>query len=486
MTDDEPAAGWAPSPSGRDETSHAAKIVAIARGTLHADIVVTDSAEQALASLAKAVPDLVLISQLLSPKDDQAITDGLRQLDTKGVSVQTLVIPILSSSASSDHKQTGLLGRLRKNRTSGTAPDGCDPDEYDAQITEYLERAAAEREAAQESAGQAGHHMPPPVAVLAPPEPVSSVLDVLPVSAPDVLPVLPVVPALDDVDVVVPREDVFAAAVDESRDEILPNAINDLDISEIGGINEIAAASVEEVEPPTQTFEPVPDVEPQVEQLLEAPSAREIEEPPFDRTPWDEIDLDSPDADALVLTAEAIDLDAFLKELEGSEAPAPKHKATRIESVPAFEAVAPTVEPVRRAERPEAPVWGRFAWPRLEGVTVADLPIETDFEIAGDPELAEFAAALQGPADRLDEDVQDRFDEELWMPLATQPDYVWPRMESAPAKTASSAPVAAAAIPAQGKGKAPQDEWGLFDPDQCGMAAVMKRVSLIEAQKPQR
>jgi CheY-like chemotaxis protein len=325
------------------DRKQAAKLVALARGSLGADIVVTDSADEALASMAKTVPDLVLISQLLSPKDDAAITERLRQLDIAGVSVPTLVIPILGAPRRRPSlKQAGLLARLRKVRANDTAPDGCDPDVFAAQIAEYLERAATEREGQQ-------------------------------------------------------------------------------------------AATVELVE----ETEPVEDLEPVVE----------IEPPRAEAAVWEDVDLDEPESDPpLILTAEPIDLQAFMRELEGT--------GTADEVAVELKATEPL----------EPPVWGAYAWPRLEGEAVADGGLAADLELAADPEFAEFAAALEDLS--LD---KDDVSEELWMPL--QPDCAWPPMESATVRT--RAPMA------DSRSTPPQDQWGFFDPEQCGFSAVMKRLATI-------
>jgi hypothetical protein len=129
----------------------ASKIAAVARNFLEAELLVTESTEEALGALASRIPDLILTPLFLSPKDESALDDRLRQLDTAGTKVQTLVTPLLAAAtARKPSQKTGLLTRLRK-KGSAAVPDGCEQSVFAAQITEYLDRALAERRAADEA-----------------------------------------------------------------------------------------------------------------------------------------------------------------------------------------------------------------------------------------------------------------------------------------------------------------------------------------------
>ena len=59
----------------------ASQLTAMVRGRLHAELVLGESAERALAALGQRVPDLILTSALLSPKDENALGERLRALD---------------------------------------------------------------------------------------------------------------------------------------------------------------------------------------------------------------------------------------------------------------------------------------------------------------------------------------------------------------------------------------------------------------------
>ena len=57
-----------------------AQLTAVVRHRLHADLVLAESAERALAALGDRVPDLILTSALLSAKDEGALGARLRAL----------------------------------------------------------------------------------------------------------------------------------------------------------------------------------------------------------------------------------------------------------------------------------------------------------------------------------------------------------------------------------------------------------------------
>jgi hypothetical protein len=122
----------------------AARITALAHDPLKAEIVVAESAERALAALSERLPDLILTSRLLSPKDEALVDGRLRELDAVGKHVQTLMIPMLASAKNGGRKDGGLLNRLRRSSDDGPS-HGCDPEVFAAEVSEYLDRAVAER-----------------------------------------------------------------------------------------------------------------------------------------------------------------------------------------------------------------------------------------------------------------------------------------------------------------------------------------------------
>lgn len=125
----------------------ASQLTALVRGRLQAELVLGDSADRALAALGERVPDLILTAALLSPKDEAALDQRLRELNGVAAHVQTLTIPVLASAKRSSRSlRGGLLSALRRDKPQSAAPDGCDPAIFAEQCKEYLERAASERQ----------------------------------------------------------------------------------------------------------------------------------------------------------------------------------------------------------------------------------------------------------------------------------------------------------------------------------------------------
>jgi hypothetical protein len=121
------------------------RLAAIARGPLrNAELVTVDTVQAGLELIARRVPDLVLTSMLVSAKDDAALAERLRQLDTAGRQLQTLVIPLFAAPRKSG--DGGLLARFTKSDDEGSA-HGCQPAVFAAQINEYLDNLQLDREA---------------------------------------------------------------------------------------------------------------------------------------------------------------------------------------------------------------------------------------------------------------------------------------------------------------------------------------------------
>jgi CheY-like chemotaxis protein len=133
----------------------ASQLTAIVRSRLHAELVLADSADRALAALGDRVPDLVLTSALLSPKDESMLSDRLRALDGHAAHVQTLTIPVLATHSShGGGRASGVLAALRREK-SRSAGQGCDPAIFAEQCKDYLDRGAVERAASLERAATA-------------------------------------------------------------------------------------------------------------------------------------------------------------------------------------------------------------------------------------------------------------------------------------------------------------------------------------------
>ena len=95
----------------------------ILRDRVHADLIVVDSRDAAVAAVDAHVPDVILLTALLSPRDEAEIIAHLRTIDG-AEHVQTHTIPQLASSSEdgdSPAPQGGLV--LAPAPTLWTGPE---------------------------------------------------------------------------------------------------------------------------------------------------------------------------------------------------------------------------------------------------------------------------------------------------------------------------------------------------------------------------
>ena len=130
----------------------AAQITALIK-RLNVDLVQAAEVGEGLLALNDRIPDLVLTSPLMSPFDDGVLDEYLRDLGSAGAHVQSLRIPVLSTSTKKS-KRGGfsLFGRAKETHTL----EGCDPRVFADEITQYLTRAAEEKHNADENQAQGG------------------------------------------------------------------------------------------------------------------------------------------------------------------------------------------------------------------------------------------------------------------------------------------------------------------------------------------
>jgi hypothetical protein len=121
----------------------AAIVKRIVREKVLADVTVVDSRDAALEAMRSSVPDVLLLSALLSPRDEDELVAHLRTLE-HAEHLQTHTIPQLASSIEhgADKPSKGLLSSLWRRKGSGAAPAGCDPDLFAEEIRAYLKRAS--------------------------------------------------------------------------------------------------------------------------------------------------------------------------------------------------------------------------------------------------------------------------------------------------------------------------------------------------------
>ncbi len=129
------------------DSRHAAQVAAMARKHLTSELVMADSADRAVAAMADRVPDVLLMSSLLSRQDEATLGAWLRDLGPAAAHVQEMTIPILAATASSRPvpKRRGVLSSLRKDRDDSAATEGCGLDEFARQVSAYVAFAYAHR-----------------------------------------------------------------------------------------------------------------------------------------------------------------------------------------------------------------------------------------------------------------------------------------------------------------------------------------------------
>jgi hypothetical protein len=137
----------------------AAELTALVK-RLNVDLVQAAEVGEGLLALNDRIPDLVLTSPLMSPFDDGVLDEYLRDLGPAGAHVQSLRIPVLSTSTKKS-KQVGgfsLFGRAKATHTL----EGCDPKVFAGEITQYLVRAEEEKHNAeqQQLRAQGGSGLP--------------------------------------------------------------------------------------------------------------------------------------------------------------------------------------------------------------------------------------------------------------------------------------------------------------------------------------
>jgi hypothetical protein len=118
----------------------------IVREKVKADVVIVDSRDAAMEAMRTAVPDVMLLSALLSPRDEDELVAHLRRLEG-AEHLQTHTIPQLASSGGDGHSgpARGLLKAFRRKKDPVQPVSGCDPDLFAQEIRVFLEQAEQKR-----------------------------------------------------------------------------------------------------------------------------------------------------------------------------------------------------------------------------------------------------------------------------------------------------------------------------------------------------
>ncbi len=126
------------------DARQAAVLKRVVRERAHAEITVVDSKDAAIAAIAARLPDLILVTALLSPRDEEDLLAHLRTLD-EAAHLQTITIPLLATAGHIEGEDGGFFKAFKKKKKSDAV--GCDPWTFADQVSGYL-RAAADARAA--------------------------------------------------------------------------------------------------------------------------------------------------------------------------------------------------------------------------------------------------------------------------------------------------------------------------------------------------
>src|SRR5688500_16060707 len=114
----------------------------IVRELVLADLILVESRDAAVAAIDQQIPDVILLTALMSPRDEDELVSHLRRLGA-AEHLQTHTIPLLSGPREPDRssKSGGLLGRFRKKKEEAPVA-GCDPALFADEVRAFVARAA--------------------------------------------------------------------------------------------------------------------------------------------------------------------------------------------------------------------------------------------------------------------------------------------------------------------------------------------------------
>src|SRR6188474_1479408 len=115
----------------------------IVRELVQAELILVESRDAAIAAIDQQIPDVILLTALMSPRDEDELVTHLRRLGA-AEHLQTHTIPLLSSARTAEPSaKGGLLGKFRKRSKEAVEPmGGCDPEVFAGEVRTFLARAA--------------------------------------------------------------------------------------------------------------------------------------------------------------------------------------------------------------------------------------------------------------------------------------------------------------------------------------------------------
>lgn len=115
------------------------------RNKVQAELHIVDSRDAAIAAISARVPDVLLLSSLLSPRDEEDLLKHLRLVEGTE-HVQTHNIPMMAAIGRDEQTgSTGFFGRFRRKPKEQEVFAACDPAVYAEEIRSYVVRAEEAR-----------------------------------------------------------------------------------------------------------------------------------------------------------------------------------------------------------------------------------------------------------------------------------------------------------------------------------------------------
>src|SRR5918993_5432019 len=113
----------------------------IVRELAQAELILVESRDAAIAAIDQQIPDVILLTALMSPRDEDELITHLRRLGA-AEHLQTHTIPLWSGPRAADQggKSGGLLGKFRKKKEAEPMV-GCDPEVFAQEVRAFIARA---------------------------------------------------------------------------------------------------------------------------------------------------------------------------------------------------------------------------------------------------------------------------------------------------------------------------------------------------------
>ena len=121
----------------------AAALKLVVKDRVGANFVLAESKDAALSAIRSAVPDLILLTALISPRDETEIADLIRELDGRRAHADAHHPPARPwhGPSRAKKKKRGLLSALTGEVEAPSAPSGCDPAVFADEVANYLLQA---------------------------------------------------------------------------------------------------------------------------------------------------------------------------------------------------------------------------------------------------------------------------------------------------------------------------------------------------------